>query len=246
MIPRPAGWRAGRPAPWAGTPGHERLNISLERVRRALTAQGPSSPGRGVQDVAPAELPPVGDDRPASVLCLLFEEAGEAHVVLTRRARHLRAHAGEVSFPGGRLRPGESPLSAALREAEEEVGVPASSVEVIGHLTPLTTRRSPALVNCFVGTFAGPGTAPGLTPNSEVAKLFWVTLAALAAPGVFREELWPAPAGPADGGDRAVPFFDVAGEVVWGATGRLLTELLELTLVPPNHGAVGRGTLYRQ
>ena len=131
--------------------------------------------------VTPGELPPQADKRPAAVLCLLFEgaegfpggaegfpggaggpclEGGETCVVLTRRAAHLSSHAGEVSFPGGRLSPGELPVAAALREAYEEIGVAVGDVEVIGELSPLTTRSSPASVYCFVGTFAGPG--PGV------------------------------------------------------------------------------------
>ena len=140
-----------------------------------------------------AELPAQADQRPAAVLCLLFESAGEANVVLTRRPGHLRSHAGEVCFPGGRLRRGEDPLEAALREANEEIGAAAGDIDVIGQLTPLTTTRSPALVHCFVGRLSGSSESPVFVPDpNEVDKVFWVPLAQLATDGAYHEELWPS------------------------------------------------------
>ncbi len=120
-------------------------------------------------------------------------------------------------------------------------GRDAGIVEVIGQLTPLTTTRSPALVHCFVGYFARPapeGLAVRLRPGRS-RQGFWVPLARLADTGVYHEELWPA--GPGAGtsaperrrppSSGAVPFFRLEEDVVWGATGRLLTELLDAVLV---------------
>jgi 8-oxo-dGTP pyrophosphatase MutT (NUDIX family) len=202
----------------------------------------------GPVDVTLGELPFQSDSRPAAVLCLLFDDGGEASVVLTRRSAHLRSHGGEVSFPGGRLRPGELPLQAALREANEEVGLRPASVEVLGELTPLTTRLSSALVYCFVSRFEGP-CADGQAlraDGSEVDKIFWVPLARLAENGVFHEEFWPAAEGDAEAGIlafRSVPFFQLEEDVVWGATGRLLTELLDVVLVHGDAGGSAKGTL---
>jgi 8-oxo-dGTP pyrophosphatase MutT (NUDIX family) len=191
------------------------------------------------------------------VLCLLFQELGETSVVLTRRAAHLRAHPGEVSFPGGRLHPEERPLQAALRETEEEIGLPGTEVEVIGRLSPLTTRRSSAIVHCFVGAFPGPGAGgrPWRVDPEEVERVFSVPLAALLADGVFHEELWPVPETPtgsaepgAEPGTRplayqAVPFYALEDEVVWGVTGRLLTELLSEVMGRRDAGAAPDGSL---
>ncbi len=129
----------------------------------------------------PAELPPQADQRPAAVLCLLFESAGEANVVLTRRPVHLRSHAGEVCFPGGRLRRGEIPVEAALREANEEIGAVVADIEVIGQLTPLTTSRSPALVHCFVGKLSAPDprarrSSPTRTRSTRSSGCHWRNL----------------------------------------------------------------------
>jgi hypothetical protein len=107
-------------------------------------------------------------------------------------------------------------------------------IEVIGQLTPLTTTRSPALVDCFVGTLSGPATEPPgpvFVPDpNEVDKVFWVPLSRLAASGAYHEELWPSRQ--ADGGAplRAVPFFRLDEDTVWGATGRMLAELLGAVL----------------
>jgi 8-oxo-dGTP pyrophosphatase MutT (NUDIX family) len=197
--------------------------------------------------VTPAELPEAAGSGPAAVVCLLFEHAGEANVVLTRRSAHLRSHSGEVSFPGGRLQFGEAPLQAALREANEEIGVDPAAVEIIGHLAPLTTVRSPALVHCFVAHFHGsaPESLAFAFNPGEVEKVFWVSLAQLASDGVYHEELWPVferPGRPASQAIsyRAIPFFRLDEDIVWGATGRLLTELLGAVLVR-RAGVAGQG-----
>jgi len=240
QIPRPAGWHLGADAPWSASPHPV---VCLEDVRRAFAGQisyegkEAGTAREAFRAVTALELPATAGSRPAAVLCLLFEEAGEANVVLTRRAAHLRSHAGEVSFPGGRLRPGEDPVDAALREAYEEVGARVPRSSVIGELTPLTTYRSPALVYCYVATFPGPGSgSQALLPQvSEVERVFWAPLSRLA--GVFHEELWPAPSGGgapgAESQHRAVPFFVLDEDVVWGATGRLVMELLTRVLVAP-------------
>jgi 8-oxo-dGTP pyrophosphatase MutT (NUDIX family) len=141
------------------------------------------------------------------------------------------------------LQPGELPLQAALREAQEEVGVDPATIEVVGQLTPLTTVRSPALVHCFVARLpAGPEGGPWtfrLDP-SEVEKVFWVPLARLAVGDVYHEELWPIPGPEGWPSYRAVPFFRLPEDVVWGATGRLLTELLGTVLGERNVARGGR------
>lgn len=186
-----------------------------------------------------AELPPGPDARPAAVLCLVHEEDGQAHVVLTRRARYLKDHPGEISFPGGRLGPGEQPVMAALREAYEEIAVPPSSVTLLGQLTPLTTRRSSALVRCFVGTFEGPASVPGgLVASQEVERVFSVRLVDLLAPGIYHQELWPV-----RGHYHRVCFFDLGDDILWGATGRLVEELLCLVLGVGLPSPAGEGSL---
>jgi len=131
----------------------------------------------------------------------------------------MRSHRSEVSFPGGRVEQGETLVAAALRETSEEVGIDPAAVDVIGTLTPLTTFSSGALIQPFIGLLAG---RPTLRANpAEVERAFDVTLADLLADGVHRAERWGI-------GDvwRDIHFFELPGDIVWGATGRMLWELL--------------------
>jgi 8-oxo-dGTP pyrophosphatase MutT (NUDIX family) len=179
---------------------------------------------------AVADGPPVGDPmRHSAVLIALFEEEGEARVLLTRRAGHLRTHASQVSFPGGRIDPGETPLMAALREAEEEVGLAGDLAAPLGHLPSVVTMVSGSLIQPVVVSLPS---RPELLPNpGEVARAFDVALADLLALEAFREEVWVLE-GIVPGGAEGVPmwFFEVAGELIWGATGRLLVDLLSTVL----------------
>ena len=213
-IPRPPGARAGDPAPWAATPAEGRTAIGLARVRPVLQALGP--PRR------PETLIP--DASPAAVLVPLFEEDGETRVVLTRRTTTLPSHRGEVSFPGGKALVGEDLLAAALREAEEEIGLAPEQVEVVAELDHLATVASRFVLAPFAGLLAS---RPALTPNpSEVDRAFDVSLAELLRDGVFREERWEI-----FDEERPVFFFELEGNTVWGATARILYQLLALLTV---------------
>ena len=217
LIPRPAGARPGAPPPWADLGPDARKGVTVERVRASLRLQGPteSQPVTGLE---------VESTREAGVLVPLFEEAGEARVILTRRAAHLRSHTGEVAFPGGRLEPGEAPVTGALREAHEEVGLDPGEVEILGSLAPLATVSSGSRITPFVGVI---GARPSLTPNpAEVARVFDVSLAELVSDGIYREERWDL----AGLGDRPMHFFELEDETGWGATARILMELLELVV----------------
>lgn len=169
-----------------------------------------------------------GPDDLAAVLVALFEERGEARVVLTRRSAGLRVHGGEVSFPGGRAEPGESPEQAALREAAEEVGIEPAAVWVTGRLGALRTVSSGSRVVPVVGVL---GRRPSYRPNAaEVARVFDVALAELLEDGVFHQERWPIALDDGAKAWRPVTFFELAGETIWGATAAVLLELLEVVI----------------
>jgi 8-oxo-dGTP pyrophosphatase MutT (NUDIX family) len=226
IIPRPALVRAGPAAPWNRPDRPPPGPISLSAVRAGLQRR---RGGEGLEvEVWPAEVPtsevPAG--RPAAVLCALFDEAGEAQVVLTRRSSRLRSHTGQVSFPGGRLDAGETAEACALREAREEVGLDPSTVEVLARLSTVRIMANPAPVLPFVGALPG---RPSLRPNpAEVERAFTVTLSELSDPEVYREEIWIYP----DGTERSMYFFELIGDTVWGATARMLFELLDVVLAP--------------
>ncbi len=218
LIPRPAGARPGAPPPWATLGPEATSGITNERVRTSVRRQ------RVPTAAEPVTRPEVMTTAEAGVLVPLFEEAGETRVVLTRRSADLRSHTGEVAFPGGRLEPGEEPEAGALREAHEEVGLDPVDVEIVGSLAPLATVSSGSRITPFVGML---GRRPHLSPNpAEVARVFDVSLAELVSDGVYRGERWDMPGLE----DRPMHFFELEDETVWGATARILMELLELVL----------------
>lgn len=235
-MPRPAEARPGAPAPWDRLQPDARrgLDATLVRGRLESAGQGGAPPAierwTGEPGAVLVEAWNAQAAVPSAVLVALFEEDGETRVVLTRRSTALREHSGQISFPGGRMEPGEGVWEAAGREAAEEVGMDPEDLAAVGWLHPVTTYSSRSLILPVVGLLPG---RPDLEGNPhEVARVFDVSLAELAAEGAFTEELWRIPAleGRGQGGDYAVYFYDVADENVWGATARMLTELLVVAL----------------
>jgi 8-oxo-dGTP pyrophosphatase MutT (NUDIX family) len=208
-IPRPPGMTPGAPAPWATLPA-ERLALTLPGVRDALARRGPAR-------AAPFEAPGA---RASAVLVPLYDHGTGLHVVLTRRAAHLRFHRGEVSFPGGGQDPDDPDLVAtALRESQEEIGLDPDGVEIVGELDHLATLSSRSAIVPFVGALPA---RPELSPNpNEVEHILHVPVAELLLEEVYREERW----GP-DGERRSMHFFELHGDTVWGATARILHQLL--------------------
>lgn len=212
LIPRPDAARPGPPAAWADVaPGP----IPLGQVIARLRAAGPPRH-------SPFE-PPAGKHRSA-VLVPLFEEAGDTWVVLTRRAQHLRAHRGEVAFPGGRQDEGEALVDTAQREAWEEIRLAPDDVDVVGELDHLATVSSGSSIVPFVGVLPGRPAALVASPD-EVEAVLTVRLGELLDPACYRVELWPW-----EGVERPMHFFDLVGDTIWGATGRMLANLLEIAL----------------
>jgi 8-oxo-dGTP pyrophosphatase MutT (NUDIX family) len=206
--------------------------VSLPDVLEALrvTRHAGAAPSEPVLTEAELdrhpELGPTPALAPAAVLVALFEEDGEARVLLTRRSGTLRDHTGQVSFPGGRIDAGEDVTSAAVREAEEEVGLDRSLVRVVGWLDSVRTVGSNTLVTPIVASL---DRRPHVHPSpSEVARVFDVSLGSLMVDGVFHEERWPAQDGTAT---YPVWFFDTDGETIWGATARILVSLLASLVV---------------
>lgn len=163
-----------------------------------------------------------GEARLGAIMMLLFAEQGTLHLVLTRRRPDLAAHPGQISFPGGRHEPPETMAQTALRETEEEIGMPAQEIEILGGLTPIYIPPSDYQVYPFVGR-AGRGERPLLIPQpSEVAEIIETPLDSLLQPGVRVEEWWDL------GGQRLlVPYFAVGKHKVWGATAIMLSEFVE-------------------
>jgi 8-oxo-dGTP pyrophosphatase MutT (NUDIX family) len=155
------------------------------------------------------------------VLLPLFEEHGDVRIVLTRRPETMPSHRGEIAFPGGKVEPvvDRDARDAALREAEEEIGLPRELVDVIGQLDTMHTVSGPFLIAPFVGLISEP---PVLVPDPrEVERVFDVALSELLGDEVHHQERWDL-----FGEPRAMHFFELADETVWGATGRILAGFL--------------------
>ena len=154
----------------------------------------------------------------AAVLVPLYREGGEIHAVFTRRRDDLRRHAGEVSFPGGRQDLDDEDLRfTALREAEEEIGLPPAAVEIVGGLQPTPTLVTNYAVYPFVGVIE-PGHA-WQPSDAEVAEVLELPLRALRD-GHGRRRLVRR------GIPLRVEVYVVGESLIWGATARILGDLL--------------------
>ncbi len=171
---------------------------------------------RAALDPEPTPQPPPGD-RLAAVLALLVERP-EPAMVFTVRSSELSRHAGEVSFPGGIRDPGETLAETALREAHEELGLDPALPDLLGALPSVHTSVSGILVVPFVGML---GELPALTPSDgEIEEVLLLPLARLFA--VQAEVEWEMPEGRRWRGW----VYELEGRTVWGATGRMLHDLL--------------------
>ncbi len=202
QIPRPDVWTEHHDPPWPhGT------RWSVDDVIAAVPEHS-----------APL-LPSFPDARVSAVLVALFEGDDGAEVLLTRRSMQMRNHRGEISFPGGRLDPGETPTETALREAHEEVGLDPAIPSIVGELPHLNTIVSRSYIVPIVSVLDHRPPVEALT--GEVDRVMWTPLAELARPGTYRMERWGSPPM-----DRPLHFFELDDETVWGATAHMLVDLL--------------------
>lgn len=212
IIPRPEQWRLGDPPHW-----HDRHDgthpVSLHPLLETVRARGLGS-----------SIDPVPTDaRASAVLIALWEDVDGTEVLLTKRSWEMRNHKGEISFPGGRLDPGESPVEAAVREAHEEVGLDPSHVEIVGELDHISTVVSKSFIVPIVARL---DRRPDVSPmTGEVQRVLHVPLRELYRADTYRQEIWWRP--PVE---WPIHFFELDDETIWGATGRMLVQLLSLAV----------------
>jgi 8-oxo-dGTP pyrophosphatase MutT (NUDIX family) len=187
--------------------------LEIEEIARRLRENTP----RAVAD----EAPPTPEVKCAAVLVPLLMEGGEWHLLFTRRTDRVESHKGQVSFPGGACDVGEQTAEeTALREAQEEIGLPAHKVRLIGRLPPMVTI-SQFRVTPVVGVLEWPLALKVSTV--EVARVFTIPLTWLADPGNRWEFHHPQRG-------RLVVYHPFDGELLWGATARMTLMLLESLL----------------
>lgn len=211
--------------------------ITIEQVRRALHGPLPGlsaqmrmspQPRPGAERIQDPDL----TCRHAGVLVLLYLcpqpcAAGDKALclVLTRRSERVSNHQGQISFPGGSMEPEETAVTAALREAWEELRIPPAALEVLGELSPLYIPHSGF---CIHPVIAYARKRPTFLPCAEeVAEVIEVPLVHLLDPRTRQEETWLIRGEPV-----RVPFYAVGPHKVWGATAMVLAELLALLTAP--------------
>lgn len=198
----------------------------LARIRAVLAGTGPGDPDEARLGGLPPELSAKyrrflpANPTPAAVLVPLVQHADGLTVLLTERAADLRNHPGQISFPGGRLEPGESPLGAALRETEEEIGLAREYVEVLGYL-PDHLIISGYRVTPIVAVV--PAGLPLKPDAMEVAGTFEVPLAHVLDPANHRGRVRKF-------GNDEVEVFDIpyGPRNIWGATAGMLVTLVRM------------------
>lgn len=161
--------------------------------------------------------------RQAATLLLLYEKPDGIYTALMQRTKDGYAHGGQISFPGGRKDPNDvDHFATALRETEEEFGVPREAIQVLGKLTDLYVPASNNLIFPVVGCLHAEAV---FFPNkAEVEQVIEVPLSYLQQPDIVKQTVLR----PYLDLDLDVPYFDVYGHIVWGATAMLLGEFLEV------------------
>jgi 8-oxo-dGTP pyrophosphatase MutT (NUDIX family) len=196
----------------------------LEKVLRGplpgVAAQKRMSPSDRDLGCSPKDHHP----KRAGVLILLYpnQQKNQLYLALTRRTETLLDHKGQISLPGGGEEPTDPSLAyTALREACEEVGVCSDDIRILGHLTPVYVPPSDFCVHPYVAYT--PQVPSFLVQPDEVAELLQIPLAHLFDESNVHIERWAT-------GDRetVIPYFDVFGHKVWGATAIILSELIEV------------------
>jgi 8-oxo-dGTP pyrophosphatase MutT (NUDIX family) len=195
-----------------------RLEDALARPLPGLAAQLRMAPSPRV-GWDPLKLP--DGTRDGAALILVYPHDDALYLPLTVRGSQLRNHTGQVSLPGGRVDEGETIEAAALREAEEEIGVGRGGVRILGRLTPLHIPVSNYLLHPVVGFV---DTRPVFNRAEwEVARIIEPTLAQLRDPVTIKREFRTRTTG-GQAVEIDVPFYDIDSEKVWGATAMVLAE----------------------
>lgn len=166
---------------------------------------------------------PKEGSRSSSVLILMYPDQNRTFFPLIKRPKYPGVHSGQVAFPGGKMEESDRDIfHTALREAEEEIGVSQKEIQIIGSLTSLYIPASNFLVHPVIGFTTNP---PNWIPDQkEVERVIATDIHQLIQPETKRETILE----PVINLKLQTPYFDIQGEIVWGATAMILSELIEI------------------
>lgn len=204
--------------------------MNIEKLRRKLTdtLPGLESHIKMAPEHRADELFNVNQDdfnpRLSAVLIILFNEDEKLKIVFIRRSEYVGIHSGQIAFPGGRYEKYDEDLrTTALREVEEEIGIKADAVQILGHLTDLYIPPSNFMVRAYIGYL---NEKPVFDiDDREVQEVLVLDFEHFKHPDVIKVREFKT-----HNSNRLTnaPYFDVEGAVIWGATAMILTELLDL------------------
>ena len=197
--------------------------ISALHIKKALSQSLPGAASHRKMLPLNRELEANVKDQPnikhSSVLLLLFIENEELNALLIKRPEHMKHHAGQIALPGGRIEKGETALETALRETREEIGVLPAEIEILGTLSELYVQVSKFQIHPFVGWL---DKRPELKINqNEVEKTIAFPLKSMK--DSFSEIELRTITGP-----LSVPCYQYDGEIIWGATAMILSEIYDV------------------
>jgi len=183
--------------------------MDMEEKLRRFLAQRPKKSITGTERI------------PSAVLVPIYYKGGQCHILFTRRTDNVKEHKGQISFPGGAQQNGESLLDTALRESREEIGLDPADVEILGELDDTLTFVSNYVVTPFVGIIPWPNSLK--VDGWEAEEIIETPIAALLDEGSceYKKEV-------ISGKPVTSFFYHYNGDVIWGATARILHQFLEL------------------
>ena len=196
------------------------IPLFIEALTKMLSRDLPGKSAQRKMMITPNRFPTENQENegiPASILLLLYPIEGEWFFFLTKRSQDLEHHKGQISFPGGVVEKNESKMNAAIRETNEEIGVDKDVIKIIGNLTPLYIPVSNFHISPYVGwTEEKPHTK---VQDAEVKRVFSVSINDL-----ILERNLKTKKDFFSNKSVKVPYFDLNGETVWGATSMILSE----------------------
>ena len=196
------------------------IPLFIEALTKRLRTNLPGKSAQRKMMIIPNQFPTENQENegiPASILLLLYPLEGEWFFFLTKRSQNVEHHKGQISFPGGVVEKNESKINAAIRETNEEIGVDKDVIKIIGSLTPFYIPVSNFHISPYVGwTEKKPHTK---VQDAEVKRVFSVSINDLVLERNLKtkKDFF-------SNKSVKVPYFDLNGETVWGATSMILSE----------------------